>query len=304
MAFFMDGPDGPNVSLDYQAIRDLPHNEAHRAYIERLWARYRPSGDGDAQFLKEAKVHFLQRFWEMYLFCALEDYGTTVQKTMGASGGPDFSFEIGGTKYWMEATAPRAGDGNNRVPFPQIGIHSYVPRDSITLRYANALDTKFKNWLKWIDNKIVNTNDGCIIAVNGLGIPDADCGFDCPYILQSLFPVGPLAVNVDRVSLAVSEPYLLYEDTIRNQNGSPVNTAPFTDKNYSAVSAVMHSFAGFSSGALPLGYDFLLVHNPCAHYPLPDGSFPWCTQYRFEHGMFTRIDHDPKQLPVGVIDTA
>jgi len=164
----------------------------YRAFNENLWARYQPSGDGDDHFLKDGKIHFHQRFWEMYLFCALEDRGTSVQKTMGGqNGGPDFSLKIGATKYWIEATAPKAGNKDDRVPFPVKGAANYVPRELILLRYTNALDTKFGKWFEWIEKKVVSSDDGYIIAINGLGIPDATCGFEYPYIIQSLYPVGP-----------------------------------------------------------------------------------------------------------------
>jgi hypothetical protein len=286
VAFFRDSPDDSNIDIDYKPIRDLPDNKPYRAFVEYLWTRYQPSGDGDAFFLREAKRHFRQRFWEMYLFCSLEDRGLKVHKTTGR--GPDFFLEVAGKKYWVEAIAPEAGNGNDKVPFPVMGVADYVPRELILLRYTNTLDEKFKRWLEWVNKNIVSSDDGYIIAINGLGIPDATCGFEYPYIIQSLFPVGPFVVNVDRDSLAVSAPYLLYDDNIHKQNRRTVNTAPLIDQKYSAISAVIHSFAGFSSYASPLGYDFLLLRNPCAQHPLPIGSLSWCTQYSFQDGELTQ----------------
>jgi hypothetical protein len=154
----------------------------------------------------------------MYLFCALEDRRISVHKTK--SIGPDFSIELGGNRYWVEAVAPTAGSGSDKVPYPVLGKAGYVPREPILLRYTNALDDKlrkWRKWLAWLDKNIVDNDDGYIIAINGLGIPDATCGFEYPYIIQSLYPVGPFAVNFDRESLAVSEPYLRYEGTIKTK---------------------------------------------------------------------------------------
>ncbi|MFZ0507352.1 MAG: hypothetical protein WAM29_04470, partial [Methylocella sp.] len=61
--------NGPAVNLDYQAIRDREHCKPYRDFLEYLWARYDPSGDGNECFLGDAKGNFRQRFWEMYLFC-------------------------------------------------------------------------------------------------------------------------------------------------------------------------------------------------------------------------------------------
>jgi hypothetical protein len=98
--------NGPAVNLDYKAIRDQEHCKPYRDFLEYLWARYDPSGDGNECFLGDAKKNFRQRFWEMYLFCALEDRGIAVQKTTDKCGGPDFSFEAAGKKYWVEAIVP------------------------------------------------------------------------------------------------------------------------------------------------------------------------------------------------------
>jgi hypothetical protein len=283
VTFFLDGAD---VDPDYKAIRDREHCKPYRTFVEYLWARYKPSGDGNDVFLGDAKKYFRQRFWEMYLFCALEDRGVVVQKTMGKGGGPDFSFRIGSKRYWVEAISPTAGSESDKVPYPVLG-GNYVPRELILLRYTIALDTKFKCWPKWVDKNIVCSDDGYIVAINGLGIPDADCGFDYPYIIQSLFPVGPFAVKVNINSLTVSELYLLYQGMINKQNGALVNTAPFIDKKYSAISAIIHSFAGFTSDSPPFGGDFILVHNPLARHLLPVGSFPWFMQYSFENAKLT-----------------
>jgi hypothetical protein len=285
LTFFINGPDGAHTDTDYKAIRDLPHNTLYRAFIENLWARYQPPGDGGEHFLKDATIHFRQRFWEMYLFCTLKDRGISVHKTNGI--GPDFSIEIGGNKYWVEAVAPTAGSGSDQVPYPLLRKADYAPEIPIRLRYTNAFDTKFRCWQNWENRNVVNGQDGYIIAINGLAIPYADCDCGYPFIIQSLFPVGPFAVNVDRESLAVSDPYLRYEDTIHKQNAAPANTAPFMGQKYSAVSAIIHSFAGYSNGASLLGYDFLLLRNPCARRPLPIGSLSWCTQYSFETGQLT-----------------
>jgi hypothetical protein len=214
--------NGPAVNLDYKAIRDQEHCKPYRDFLEYLWARYDPSGDGNECFLGDAKKNFRQRF----------------------CGGPDFSFEAAGKKYWVEAIVPGAGSGNDKVPFPVLGAANYVPREPILLRYTHALSTKFKCWHeKWVDKNIVSSDDGYIVAINGGAIPDADCGWEYPYIIQSLYPVG-----------------------------------------------VMHSFAGPSSCASPLGYYFILLRNTCLQHPLPIPSLSWCTQYSFQDGELTRTE--------------
>lgn len=294
MTFFLNGPDDSGDDIDYKPIRDLPHNKPYRAFVEDLWTRYKPSGDGEA-FLKDAKRQFRQRFWEMYLYCALIDQGITVNKT--GKAGPDFSFEVLGRKYWVEAIVPTAGTGIDQAPVQQLGRANYVQEEQIKLRYTQAIDTKFKKWNSWKRKSKVSDDDGYIIAINGRGIPDADCDLGYPYIIQSLYPIGRIAYNIDKNSLEVSEPYLLREDNVKKQNGVLINTAWFIDKKYAQISAVIHSFAGFTSGELPLGGDFILVHNCFALHPLPDTSFPWCKQYSFESGRLMLKGPTTGQLP-------
>jgi hypothetical protein len=287
VTFFTDDPD---VSPDYKAIRDREHCKPYRDFLEYLWARYDPSGDGNECFLGDAKKNFRQRFWEMYLFCAMEERGIAVQKITDKCGGPDFSFEAAGKKYWVEAIVPEAGNGNDKVPFPVLGTANYVPETLIKLRYTNAIDTKFKYWYACMKKNIVEDGDGYIIAINGNAIPDADCDCGYQYVIQSLYPVGPITHKIDANSLEISEPYLQWEDNVKKQNGVFITTAPFIDKNYSAISAVIHSFAGPTRYASPLGHDFLLLRNPCALHPLPISSLSWCTQYSFQEGELTRTE--------------
>src|SRR5690242_5810593 len=50
-----------------------------RQRIEELWARYSPYCP-DTHFLSDARVHFVQRTWEMYLACALMDAGFGLER--------------------------------------------------------------------------------------------------------------------------------------------------------------------------------------------------------------------------------
>ena len=61
--FFLPGDD---CCPAYRNVRDLPRCQPYRDFVEDLWERYQPSQD--RHFLNDARQHFLQRFWEMYLY--------------------------------------------------------------------------------------------------------------------------------------------------------------------------------------------------------------------------------------------
>lgn len=86
---------GDAVDPAYRNIRDKtigPAPEA-RAFIDSLCLRYR--GLEDHNFLTDAKKHFLQRFWEMYLAVTFLERGLTPSRRKGRGGGPEFWFSLG-----------------------------------------------------------------------------------------------------------------------------------------------------------------------------------------------------------------
>jgi len=64
--FFLSGP-APDAG--YANIRDLERNRNYKAFVEELWSEYHHLAD--THFRQDAKAHFQQRFWEMYLSVAL-----------------------------------------------------------------------------------------------------------------------------------------------------------------------------------------------------------------------------------------
>jgi hypothetical protein len=106
-----------------------------RDFVNSLWERYKLYAD--PHFLKDARDHFLERFWEMYLAVALLHRGFTLHRTGGES--PEFFVEFDGHRIWLEATAPSPGTGNDKVPEIRFGVAGEVPTEKILLRFTNAL---------------------------------------------------------------------------------------------------------------------------------------------------------------------
>jgi len=281
-SFFLLGDD---CCPAYRNVRDLPRCEPYRNLVEALWASFQPSPD--PHFLVDAKAHFLQRFWEMYLFVTLRERGMNPQK--GKTVGPDFFIEVEGRRYWIEAIAPDAGDGEDRVPGPfydppgEVVVRD-VPKREIMLRYTHALVSKMEKWPGWVEKGVVNPTDGYVIAIDGRGCNDFLDGV-IPLFIEAFLPFGNLTLRLDRATGKEVGRYFEYSDTVHKKSQAPVSTAPLLDPAYGPVSAVLHSLVDCGNHPPRLGGDFTLLHNPIATCPIPDAAFSWCLQqhYREDH---------------------
>lgn len=286
-AFFQPGDDCGDA---YRNLRDLGYNSNRREFVECLWARFRPSPDN--HFLTEAKTSFLQRFWEMYLFAALEDQGLQPQK--GAGAGPDLLVVFGGVRYWIEAVAPRRGDGADQVPEMDWGSKEArrSPLDQIQLRYANAISEKAGKWARWIQVGRVLAGDGYLIALNGRGCNEFFDG-NPPLFVRACVAIGHPSMALDPVTGKIVDAYYTYSDSITKKSGVPVSTAAFFQPEFSHVSGVIHSLAdGWHHPASLLeGMEFL--HNPQADVPLLRSALRGFRQFTVSDQGLTTIPPDP-----------
>ncbi|MEW6659464.1 MAG: hypothetical protein AB1424_12465 [Thermodesulfobacteriota bacterium] len=109
-SFFLQGKCKDEA---YRNVRDDPYFAKGKAYVELLWSRYHDLAD--RHFRQDARNHFLERFWEMYLAVTLREQGFQLIRVGGK--GPEFNFLHKGCKVWVEAIAPGPGDKEeDRVP--------------------------------------------------------------------------------------------------------------------------------------------------------------------------------------------
>lgn len=188
--FFLDGEsDDPG----YVNVRDLPHYDNAREFIFHLWNIYKPFAD--PHFREDAKNHFLQRFWEMYLTVTLIKHGYEICRI--GDEGPEFYIEHNNKRIWIEAIAPGPGEGADQVPEPELGVASEVPTEKILLRFTHALNEKRKKYIEALKKQIISSNDAYLLAVNCRAIPLAPYGNTMPYYIQAFLPFGSYAVSID-----------------------------------------------------------------------------------------------------------
>jgi hypothetical protein len=221
----------------YKNARDLPKLQWVRDFVNSLWERYEPYAD--PHFLKDARNHFLERFWEMYLAVALLNRGFKLHRI--GSEGPEFFMEFDGHRIWLEAIAPGPGTGNDKVPEIGLGVAGEVPTEKILLRFTNALNEKRTKYLQAVQKGIVQPSDSYVLAVNSRGIPHAPYGGALPYFVQAFLPFGHPTLEIDVKTLEIGDSYFQHRDTVIRVSGAPVSTKAFLEPQFAFVSAVLHS---------------------------------------------------------------
>lgn len=264
---FLYGIGGDDAYIE---LRDDPQWRKTRVFIEALWKRYERCADPN--FRTEMPRHCYERFWEMYLFCSLEEMGHTASCP---KPGPDVLIEYDGQRIWFEAVAPTGGlpGKPDSVPDDQPGPAQDVPDDEVILRMQTAIQEKYSNkYGQYRKSNIILENDVYVIAINGSQIPFKKAkGGRLPRIVRAVFPIGDLQIVIDiKSSTVVNEKYK-YRPNILKKGGSKVSTKIFLDDTYKYLSAVLYSNVDPFNGPWLMGTDYTTVHNPIAANRLPRG---------------------------------
>ena len=158
--------------IDGQAKDFIAAHYAHAPILQtemtELWSLYRdlglPNDDFIAEFTNGKRPSLAQRTWEMLLARQLHLEGHTLIPT---DGGPDIRFELDGKTVWVEAVAPEPKGLPPDWLNPSLtGVVSF-PHEAILLRWATALDAKWKKYGEYRKKGMVTASDAYVIAING-----------------------------------------------------------------------------------------------------------------------------------------
>ena len=282
-SFFLPGED---CDPGYLNIQRVPFVRPAKRYVERLWRTYAPYAD--RHFREDARRHFLQRYWEMYLVVALKDAGFTPIRL--ADEGPEFFIEIDGRRVWVEAIAPGGGHGPDKVPEFPFGEAFNVPTEQVLLRYTNALAEKHAKYRRDVEKGIVEPDDGYVLAINCREIPHARFGGVIPYVVQAFLPFGNPAVAFDIRTGMIVDKYFERRESVSKLNAVKIPTTAFLDPAYAGISAIVHSAVDAANSPVVLGEEFLVLHNPLASRPIGTGTFSRWRQYVFESNRIRTIE--------------
>jgi hypothetical protein len=247
-----------------------PENTKAREFVEELWREFYPCADDD--FLVQIKENFHSRFWEMYLTCALRHHRDSRGYTIACpKPGPDLLMEHNSQRIWIEAVAVTAGEPgkpDSLVAPPKDSAYQ-VPDEKIILRYASAIDEKFRKYLHYREKGPVAQDDSYVVAINSADQPWAWADPEIPRILKAVFSLGPLEFVFDRNTKTVVERRHQFRPAVRKVNLAEIPTDTFLTDRCKGISAILHSYASAGTTARPLGLDFVVVHNPMASTPVP-----------------------------------
>jgi hypothetical protein len=255
--------------------RQYPDAPDYKGSLLRLWEKYLSLGLPNAHFVSEftsgKKEALFQRAWEMMLARHLDAQG---HQLTTADEGPDFRFEHNGRTVWVEAVSPEPrGVPDHWLEKAKPGEVKVgdVPHNEVLLRWTAAIKAKSDKLKEYRDKGIVGRDDAYVIAINGcqLGAFPLQHGVSrLPYAVEAVYPVGPVAIPIDRTTGQVGRPFVSIRPGIHTAKGAPVSTSLFNDPAYSDVSAIIACSLDRSEAAsLPVD----IVHNHFASVPVPEG---------------------------------
>lgn len=262
--------NGKGIDPAYNGIVENDHPEAIKAkkFCLELWKCFEKYAD--EHFVAQIKIDFYARFWEMYLTCALQENGFLVSCP---KPGPDLLLSYEKLNIWVEAIAPGNGSesSEDKVPKLKAKIAQEVPTEQIILRYRSAIAEKSKKYRGYIEKNIIAKGDPFIIAVNGCKVRSARTELNPPRIVRSVFPIGDKCITVDKYSGNPIDTGFCFKKSISKASGAQVSTDIFLDEKYSYISGILFSVSDCCNRPDVKGDDFILIHNPTAENPVPQG---------------------------------
>ena len=249
-------------------------------YHRGLWADHLGAGLANFHFVSEltkgSDEKFRQRVWEMSLGRHLRACGHDI--TTRPDGWPDYLFEVGGQRVWVEAISPSPGlnlpshwtTHNLLDQGPECVL---VPNEEMLLRWTAAFKAKAEKCDKYRCSGVVKPEDAFVIAIDGSQLskfPNAHGISQLPFVVECVFAVGPLACQIDRQTGKSGEAVHTVRTSIKNRNKSDVSTEYFFQFEFSGVSAVLGCHSVAYAGNMLVAQ---VAHNPLATSKVKLGLF-------------------------------
>ncbi len=270
-----------NVVADF-VTQKWPDHERPRTYVLDLWDHFNQRGLAKGNFVADLTSgedsKLFQRLWEMVLALHLIERGFEIRSN---DPGPDFSFEIDRKKVWIEATAPEPTGLPEEWFEKRGGVAMKTPYEPILLRWTNVLSVKKEKFLEYRRKGIVQNNDICVIAINGHLLGEPRGISQLPYAVETVFPIGPLAVSFNKRTSERSNLYNSERWSVQKPSGANVPTDSFLNQANRYISAVVgcsHCWKGLSL------FEISIVHNPFADNRFPLKQFGADLEYVCESG--------------------
>lgn len=273
---------GINGSLDsHESWRLIAESmeDDKRALCNKLYSKFKPYADRD--FKRKFELEFFPPFWEMDLACSLLDSGFELSEQYSGNKGPDLClFGTGANRIWVEAVCATIGNTLDKVAHVQPGHSQRIGSEKIILRLTSTIYDKHRKHRQYLEQGICNKNEPFIIAVNGsLLTPGPGLDDLTPRILKAVFEGGSDKFIFDKATGAIESRQIEYRPEIAKYNNHSIRTNFFRSKEYANISALLFSESSLWSRPSEVGSDYVIVHNPLAVNPLPEGFFQFGAEY-------------------------
>jgi hypothetical protein len=195
--------------------------------------------------------------------------------TKSGQNGPDYQLRFGRLTIWVEAIVPKpTGIPAEWLETPVRGNRRArsKPSEAILLRWTAALKEKRKKLSQYGSSGRISGSDCTVIAVNSCMLSDfafEDLGISqLPTAIEAVLPIGALAVPITPDGKQAGDAIRMPRFQLQNANNAPVSTDNFLNPDYASVSALMGSF---KRDLVHENLELVVVHNPLAAVPLPQG---------------------------------
>jgi hypothetical protein len=91
-------------------------------------------------------------------------------------------------------------------------------------------------------------------------------------------------IEINPITGTQVDSHVQRRDVFNKISKAPVATDAFLRPEYKHVSAVLYGMGDWTNRSGAPGPDFIIVHNPMAETPLPDGWFPSREEYWWREG--------------------
>lgn len=248
------------------AVKLLSKKE--KIIFDNFYPKFKPYSDNN--FLKEIKINFHKRSWEMYLGNVLLEKKLIIQSQ---NEGSDF---IVNNSLYIECVAPEKGDSSKSDFVPEtvfkrideaqdVPIESLfqdVPIDQMILRITNSINNKIKQYKGWKNKKWFNSESPFVIAINTGDFLRMD-NPDMPTVIQALF-----GHHYTQINMKTGETSFSYRKEIKKHNNEPVPVNYFLNNDFSFLSGVLFSETRVLDHPDNIGEDCFFVNNPFAVNPV------------------------------------
>ena len=266
---------------------DFYRTVAVREFVEQVCLRHIALGLADSDFESNLCAGDDARYWQRLSEALLAHELLEAKLCLRPSrSGPDFLIQHEGRNIWIEVICPEPTGVPVDWLHSEAGVRTSFPHEAILLRWTAAIKEKAekllgnaaKGYSGYIEKRVVTTDDGYVIAINGRRLrgayfPSLYGISRFPCAVEAVFAVGPYAIQIDRRTLKSTGSDHQHRPVIRKPNGSEVPAYTFLDPAFGPISAIWAADIDGTS-VIGNGKQMVVVHNPNAANPIAPGLLP------------------------------